>query len=58
MSKFAFDRNDMFLEEMRDFITAVKRRTNTPVTVEVGEKSLKIAEGILSSIKSGEIVQL
>ena len=56
--QFAFDRNDMFREEMRDFITAVKRRTNTPVPVEVGVESLKIAEGILSSIKSGEIVQL
>jgi len=53
-----FTRNDMFIEEMELFISCVKERCNSLMTVREGVKSLTVALAIQESIITGEIIFL
>ena len=49
-----FDRNDMFMDEMRDFLSAVEKRGRPLVDIETGSESLRIALAAQLSMKSGD----
>lgn len=56
--KFEFDRNDMFMTEMNEFITCIEQGKPSPVSLEEGKKSLKIAMAVKESIRTGNPVEL
>ena len=49
-----FDHNDMFMDEMRDFLLAVEKRGRPLVDIETGSESLRIALAAQLSMKSGD----
>jgi len=51
-----FQRNDLFVNELKCFLQCIKRKTTPLVTLEDGLKSLKIALGIKQSLKKGRVV--
>lgn len=53
-----FTRNDMFLEEMKQFLEYVKTRKQKMLTINEGIGSLKIALAIKESMNSGKSVHL
>ena len=55
---FDFDRNNMFYDEMKSFLDALKTHSKTDIPVREGLASLKIAMAALKSIETGEIVKL
>jgi len=56
--EYEFERNDMFKEELKIFLDAVKERKRTIIPIEEGIKSLKIAIEIKESINTGNIIKM
>lgn len=56
--KFDFERNDMFLEEMRDFLYAVKREKQSDISFTDAKGSLIMASAAKDSIEAGKIIYL
>lgn len=56
--KYVFERNDMFIEELRLFLDAVKTRKQLELRISEGIESLKIALAIKESMKSGKPIIL
>jgi predicted dehydrogenase len=54
----AFERNDMFLDEMRHFLDVIQGKAQPSCTLEDGERVLRLALAALESSHSGKIVQL
>lgn len=57
---YEFERNDMFVEELKIFLNAVKKEkyTGELIPVSEGVKSLKVALAVKRSMDSGEIIEL
>lgn len=55
---YEFDRNDMFLEEMKDFLDSVESKKSSVIPFSEGIKSLEIASYVLESMRSGRIVRV
>lgn len=55
---YEFERNDMFKEELKVFIDAVKDKKRTIIPIEEGIKSLKMAIAIKESINKGNIINM
>jgi len=53
-----FERNEMFLSEMKQFIENSKLKKPTNVSLEEGAKSLKISEIIKKSINTSDLIKL
>ena len=53
-----FQRNDLFVEELKSFLQCVEENTRPPVTLEEGLKSLRIALSIKQSLTTGKVVDL
>ncbi len=53
-----FERNQMFLDEMRHFLDCVASKTAPLVTLEEGAQSLQLALATLCSMESGEVVDV
>ena len=53
-----FNRNDMFINELKSFLESVRNRTEPFVTVEDGIASLKIAIAVKQSITDGHPINL
>lgn len=56
--KFDFDRNDMFLAEMKEFLACVERGLPSPISLEEGKKSLEIAMAVKESMQTGLPIEL
>jgi len=54
----AFERNDMFLDEMRHFLDVVQGKTQPSCTLADGERVLRLALAALESSHDGKVVQL
>lgn len=53
-----FDRNDLFLEEMRHFLEIIAGRANTLCDLEDGKSALNVAQAILKSAACGKLITL
>ena len=53
-----FNRNQMFLSEMKHFVNCVKGKDDPKVTFKDGLNVLRICEAILKSMNTGKIVKL
>ncbi len=53
-----FDRNDLFLNELRHFLACVRGEAQPSATLRDGAQSLRMALAAQQSIKSGEVVDL
>jgi predicted dehydrogenase len=53
-----FERNTLFLEEMRHFIQVVKGETEPVCSLEDGKKALELALGALQSSREGRLVKV
>jgi predicted dehydrogenase len=53
-----FQRNNMFIEELKDFFYSVKNRTNPQIPLEEGITSLKIALATKEAMKTNSIVKI
>jgi predicted dehydrogenase len=57
--KYNFERNDMFIEEMRIFLDAVNgKESKDVITLQEGAESLKVALAIKESLETGKVVCL
>lgn len=56
--EFRFNRNDMFLAEMREFLACIERGISSPMPLEEGKKSLEIAMAVKESICTERPVNL
>ena len=56
--KFEFERNDMFYDEIKNFLSCMSSRTETDIPFDMGTKSLQIAMGIKKSLETGNIEYL
>jgi predicted dehydrogenase len=54
----AFERNDMFLDEMRHFLDVVQGKAQPSCTLADGERVLQLALAALESSQTGKVVQL
>lgn len=54
--EYNFERNDMFVNEMKSFLESVKNKKESKLPVDVGIYSLKMAMGILDSLDTGEVI--
>lgn len=54
--QYDFERNEMFVNEVKSFVESVENRTESKVPIDVGLYSLKMAMGVLESLKTGEVV--
>jgi predicted dehydrogenase len=54
----AFERNDMFLDEMRHFLDVVQGKVQPSCTLADGERVLRLALAALQSSQTGKVVQL
>jgi predicted dehydrogenase len=54
----AFERNDMFLDEMRHFLDVVQGKGQPSCTLADGERVLRLALAALESSRTGKVVQL
>jgi len=54
----AFERNDMFLDEMRHFLDVVQGKAQPSCTLADGERVLRLALAALESSRTGKVVQL
>jgi predicted dehydrogenase len=48
-----FDRNEMFMDELRDFITSVRERRSPKVDIRAGAVSLRVALAARTSMETG-----
>lgn len=55
---YQFERNDMFLEEMKMFLNAVNGDNEGVIPIAEGIKSLKVALAVKQSMESGMVVDL
>lgn len=55
---YDFERNDMFVEELSDFLNAIEKEKNIGITIDEGIESLKMALAIKDSMKTGKIVNI
>jgi predicted dehydrogenase len=53
-----FDRNDMFMDEMRQFVACVRGEASPIVSIADGARSLRIALAARESIETGAVVSL
>ncbi len=53
-----FERNEMFLAEMRHFLAVIRREVEPLCTLEDGVRSLELALGVHLSSRTGEVVRL
>lgn len=56
--QFTFNRNDMFIEELEDFLTGIETKKTSSIPIEEGIKSLEIAMGIKESMRNGSIITM
>ncbi|MCI9215753.1 MAG: Gfo/Idh/MocA family oxidoreductase [Dorea sp.] len=56
--QFSFDRNDMFVEELKNFIDSAESRSSSLIPIEEGLSSLKIAVNAKISMKTGSVINL
>ncbi len=54
----SFQRNDMFIQELKDFITCIQKNTDEKIPLEEGIASLQIADAIKTSMENGGIVNV
>lgn len=52
-----FDRNSMFLDEMKDFFISLDENRDSSISIKEGSKSLYLAEGILKSLNNDKEVK-
>lgn len=55
---FDFDRNNMFYDEMKSFLDALREHKETMIPVREGMASLKIALAAKESMETGQVVKL
>lgn len=55
---YQFERNDMFLEEMNAFLSAINGGNEKVIPIAEGIKSLKVALAVKQSMESGMVVDL
>lgn len=55
---FEFTRNDMFVEELEQFLTAIEKGGESPVPLSSGMASLRMALALKESLEKGEVVCL
>lgn len=55
---YEFERNDMFIEELQDFIDATNKVKKSAITVDDGVESLRLAIAIKQSIQTGQIIDM
>ncbi len=55
---FDFDRNDMFLEEMQNFLESIKMGQPSDIPVDEGIQSLEMAMHVKKSIETGNIIKM
>lgn len=53
-----FQRNELFLQEMRQFIAAVRGEERSPLTLKDGAQSLRMALAALESLDTGRVINL
>jgi predicted dehydrogenase len=53
-----FDRNQLFMDELRHFLDCAEGRAAPVVNLEDGIASLRMALGVLQSMESGQVVEL
>ena len=53
-----FDRNDMFVEEMKHFLACVRRESSPIVSIADGARSLHVALAALESLRTGAVVTI
>ena len=53
-----FDRNNMFIDEMKDFFKSMEENRESSISIQEGSKSLYLAEGILKSLNNKEEVEI
>lgn len=53
-----FQRNDLFIDELKYFLNCIEQNTAPVVTLEDGLKSLRIALAIKQSLKEGRVITL
>lgn len=53
-----FDRNQLFLEEMENFLLSVEGKETPIVGVEKGAQTLRVALASLESMKTGQVIEL
>ncbi len=56
--QYDFQRNDMFLKEMKSFLNAAESHQNSCISLQEGAKSLCIAEAVKQSLESKSLVQI
>ena len=56
--QFSFDRNDMFVEELKNFIDSAESGSSSLIPIEEGLSSLKIAVNAKISMKTGSVINL
>ena len=54
---FEFERNNMFLQEMQEFISCIEEKRNTFISFNEGKKSLEMAMAVKESMKTGKPVE-
>ena len=53
-----FERNEMFLSEMREFIENSMNYKPTSINLTEGSKSIVVAEAVKKSFKNGSVIKL
>jgi predicted dehydrogenase len=53
-----FDRNDMFVEEMKHFLACVRREATPVVSIADGARSLHVALAALESLRTGAVINI
>lgn len=54
--KFEFERNDMFVEEMEQFLACIEENKESPISFDEGKQSMIIAMAAKESMQSGQPV--
>lgn len=50
---YDFDRNEMFMAEMQEFLKCVEQKKDSPISFQEGKKSLEIAMAVKKSMQTG-----
>jgi len=54
----AFERNQLFVDELKHFLSCIKKKIDPCITVSDGALSLRIAMAVKKSMQSGEVIKL
>ena len=53
-----FDRNQLFVDELGSFISAIKTQSAVPVNLSAGRQSLEMALAVRRSMETGRVVDM